>query len=356
MPPFAKRKVLKSLNQLKSILDNPIKIVVIPHTKPDADALGSCLALSGILQSRGHMVNVISPTDYPEFLNWMHGQSDVIQFNDSNSSEINQLISESDLIFCLDFCSLKRIEKLGPMVQASTAQKVLIDHHIGKEDFADFELWATKASSTAELIYDFLGIMDYMDDLNTELSECIYAGMMTDTGSFRFPSTSKKVHHIVGDLMDRNIDHSKIHRLVYDNNRLEKLKFLGYALSEKLVLKEDFKSAYIVLSQEELDRFSYETGDSEGLVNYALSLRGVVFAALIIQKDGAVKFSFRSVGDFDVNQYARALFKGGGHKNAAGGKLDVSLEEAEQKFLNSLKEYKQELTKQSELENNYAKI
>ena len=341
---------MKSLEELKNLLQKHQSIVILPHTKPDADALGSCLALSSVLKKQGHDVKVISPSDYPVFLNWIVGQEDVVQFNEKNSAEIESTISTADIIFCLDFCSLNRIDNLGSFVRNSSAQKVLVDHHIGKEDFADYELWNTKASSTAELIYDLIGILDMKAMMDKDVSEAIYAGMMTDTGSFRFPATSKKVHLIIAELMDHDIDHSKIHRLVYDNNRQEKLKFLGFALAEKLKVLKDYKTAYICLSQNDLNKFNYQTGDSEGLVNYALSVRNVVFAALIIEKDNSVKFSFRSVGDFDVNQYARTYFNGGGHKNAAGGKIETSLEEAEERFLKSLPNYKEELLKQSEIE------
>ncbi len=342
---------MRSLEELKHQLQSPKSIVILPHTKPDADALGSSLALMSVLKKIGHKVNVISPTDYPAFLNWIYGQDEVIQYSEKDAPAIKGLIQKADLIFALDFCALKRIEALEPMVRESNAEKVLIDHHIGKEDFADYELWSTKASSTAELIYDFIHLMGLSDKMSKHEAEAIYAGIMTDTGSFRFPATSRKVHMIVADLMEYDIDHSKIHRLVYDNNRLKKLQLLGFALSQKLKLMPESNTAYISLAKEDLKKFEYKTGDSEGLVNYALSLKGVVFAALITETEGGVKCSFRSVGDFDVNEYARKHFNGGGHKNAAGGRIEGSLENALSKFENSLSEYKDELIKQSELEN-----
>lgn len=342
---------MRSLEELKNQLQSPKSIVILPHTKPDADALGSSLALMSVLKKIGHKVNVISPTDYPAFLNWIYGQEEVIQFSEKDAPLIKGLMDKADIIFALDFCALKRVDNLESMLRESSAEKVLVDHHIGKEDFADYELWSTKASSTAELIYDFIHLMELSDKMGKQEAEAIYAGIMTDTGSFRFPATSRKVHLIIADLMEYDIDHSKIHRLVYDNNRLKKLQLLGYALSQKLKLLPDFNTAYINLSEEDLEKFNYRTGDSEGLVNYALSLKGVVFAALITETDGAVKCSFRSVGDFNVNEYAKKYFNGGGHKNAAGGRIEGSLESALSKFENSLSEYKEELIKQSELEN-----
>lgn len=342
---------MRSLEELKSLLQNQQSIVILPHTKPDADALGSSLALASVLQKKGHSVKVISPSDYPAFLNWICGQEQVINPDSSNWGMVENFLFDADLIFCLDFCSLNRIDSLENPVRKSSSLKVLIDHHIGREEFADFELWDTSASSTAELIYEFIQLMNFSDVMDKNIAESIYAGMMTDTGSFRYPSTSRNVHLIIAKLMDHNIDHSKIHRLIYDNNRPEKLQFLGFALSERLKLLTEYNTAFICLSQEDLDRFDYQTGDSEGLVNYALSVKNIVFAALIIEKDGSVKFSFRSIGDFDVNQFARKYFNGGGHKNAAGGKLEISASEAEDRFIKTLPEYKEELIKQLEIEN-----
>ncbi len=330
-------------SSLNNLLSTSGRIIITTHQKPDADALGSSLGLGGVLKKMGHEVWVISPTDYPQFLNWMPGEEDVIDFMKDKDGTSQKLIENADLIFCLDFCSLSRINSLGKIVEDATAKKVLIDHHIGKEDFADFEFWSTSASSTAELTFDFIKSMGQGDLLDSSLAEALYAGVMTDTGSFRFPSTSQKVHHMVAELMDIGINHTKIHRLIYDHNRVAKLQLLGYVLYKKLVVLPEYCTAFIALSSNELEEFQFQTGDTEGFVNYALSIDGVVFAAFINDREGERRMSFRSVGDFDVNEFAKENFEGGGHKNAAGGRSGLSLEETLKKFQELLPKYKDEL-------------
>jgi phosphoesterase RecJ-like protein len=220
---------------------------------------------------------------------------------------------------------------------------VLIDHHQQPEDFASYQLWDIKASSTAELIHTYIGINGDLDLIDKGMSECIYAGMMTDTGSFRYPSTSKNVHLIIADLMGKGLDHSKVHRLIYDDNTESRLRLLGYFLSEKLVVLPEYHTAYFAISEEELKRFEYKTGDTEGIVNYALSMKGIVFAGIFMKKDGMVKISLRSVGSFSAAEFSRINFSGGGHHNAAGGKSDDTLEETEQRFLTLVKEQKDKL-------------
>ncbi len=318
------------------------KIVITTHQKPDADALGSSLALFSYLSKKGHDVHVITPTDYPEFLFWMEGNSDVRVFTETEKTS-STLIADADFIYCLDFSQLSRINELGELVRNSSAVKVLIDHHQEPEDFASYELWNTEASSTAELIYTYIEINGELDLIDKGISECIYAGMMTDTGSFRYPSTSKKVHLIIADLMDKGLDHSKVHCLVYDDNTESRLRLLGYFLSEKLVVLQDLHTAYFTISEEELNRFNYKNGDTEGIVNYALSMKGIVFAGIFMEKDGIVKISFRSVGSFSAAEFSRSYFCGGGHHNAAGGKSDDTLKETEQRFLGLLEKEKENL-------------
>ena len=337
-------------SSLNTLLRTPGRVIITTHQKPDADALGSSLGLGGILRKMGHDVTVISPTDYPQFLSWMPGENEVLNFMQEKPGTSQKLMDDADLIFCLDFCSLSRINSLGKMVEESNGKKVLIDHHIGKEDFADFEFWSTDASSTAELTYDFIKAIGAKKDLDSSLAEALYAGVMTDTGSFRFPSTSKKVHHMVAELMDIGINHSKIHRLIYDHNRVAKLQLLGYVLYEKLVVLPEYCTAYIALSSSELEKFKFQTGDTEGFVNYALSIDGVVLAAFINDREGERRMSFRSVGDFDVNQFASKHFEGGGHKNAAGGRSGLSLEETINKFEDLLPGYQNELTEVAQRE------
>ncbi len=335
---------MQSIQGLRELLSSPAKILITTHHKPDADALGSSLALRGYLLKKGHNVSVVTPTDYPTFLNWMNGNDEVIIF-EGNEAKANKLCEEADIIFCLDFNALSRINKFGESVRKSAAKKVLIDHHLEPENFATISFSDTSSAATAELIYKIITALGDNALIDVPMGECIYAGIMTDTGSFRHPSTNKQVHLIAAELIDKGVNTSKVHQLIYDNNTEVRLRFLGFALSEKLVVLKEFHTAYMLLNGNELSRFDSKTGDTEGLVNYALSLHGVTMAAVIIERPDGIKMSFRSNGEFSVNDFARKYFEGGGHKNAAGGRSSLSLKETEKKFLSVLPEYKEELSK-----------
>lgn len=317
----------EDLEHLKILLSEPQKVVITTHHKPDADALGSSLALRLFLLKKGHQVEVITPSDYPTFLNWMPGQNTVIVYDkDKPESRIPQLIQHADLIFCLDFNNLERIYDLGPWVRVSKATKVMIDHHLQPEGFATFQLSNIKAAATAELIFDLICLLGDHHLIDSDIADCIYAGILTDTGSFKHPGTSRSVHLIVADLLRIGVNPSRIHKLVYDNNNLNRLRFLGFVLKEKLEVYPEWNAAIISISKDEIKEYQVDTGDTEGIVNYALSLKGIVLGIVIIDRKDLVKISFRSVGDFDVNAFARKYFEGGGHKNAAGGKSSLSLE------------------------------
>jgi phosphoesterase RecJ-like protein len=334
---------MQNPDDLKELLSSPKNIVITTHHKPDADALGSSLALWGYLRKKGHEVKVITPTDYPSFLNWMNGNDEVIIFNQGNEELSKKLIEKAEVIFCLDFNALSRINELGEIIRVAKAKKVLVDHHLEPESFADFSFSDTSAAATAVLIYKLIVGMGDKLYLDTCIGEGIYAGIMTDTGAFRHSNTNKEVHLIVAELLNLAVDISKIHRLIYDNNSEIRLRFLGHALLNKLVVLPEYHTAYIAISAEELKAYNSQTGDTEGLVNYALSLEAVVVAAVIIERSDAVKLSFRSKGDFSVNEYARKHFEGGGHKNAAGGKSDLNLEKTIEKFVNTIPLYKEEI-------------
>jgi phosphoesterase RecJ-like protein len=334
---------MQSLDGLKELLSSPKKIVITTHHKPDADALGSSLALWGYLLKKGHSVSVITPTDYPEFLNWMKGNDEVLIF-EGNETKSNKLVEEAEIIFCLDFNALSRINKLGESVKNSKAKKVLIDHHLEPEHFADYNFSDITAAATAQLIYEIITAFGDNKLIDVPIGECIYAGIMTDTGSFRHPSTNKQVHLISSELIDKGVNTSRIHQLIYDNNTEARLRFLGFALSEKLVVLKNLHTAYMLINGNELARFDSKTGDTEGLVNYALSLSGINMAAVIIERPDGIKMSFRSKGNFSVNEFARKNFEGGGHVNAAGGRSSLSLKETEKKFLSVLPEYKDKLS------------
>jgi phosphoesterase RecJ-like protein len=335
-----------NLAEFKSFLAQPRRAVILMHHKPDADALGSSLGLAIYLKKIGHHVMVISPSDYPSFLNWLPGNNDVLIFQNNTAEKASKFIGEAEIVFCLDFSSLKRINELGEMVKKAKAKKVLIDHHLEPEQFADFVQWDDKAASTAELIFEL--IQDLGDDklIDTSLAECLYAGIMTDTGGFRHNNTSYKVFQIASDLVAHGANPHKISKLIYDNNTLERLRLLGYVLDKKLQIIKEFNTAYIVLTKEELTALGSQTGDTEGLVNFGLSVKHVILSALIYErKDGSVKLSFRSMNDFSVNDLARKHFEGGGHRNAAGGQSSLNIEATLTKFLDLLPEYKDQLVK-----------
>ena len=338
---------MHDIQYFKQLIDSPKKVVITTHHRPDADALGSSLGLAGILEKLDHRVNVVVPSDYPDFLNWMRGESRVINFENSRKKqEASALVKEADIIFCLDFNCLKRINSLGELVRESTAKKVLIDHHLEPEDFADFEYWSTSAAATAELVFDLIAKTEHKDLIDKDIAECLYAGIMTDTGQFKHPNTNKNVHLITAELMDIGADVSRVGKLIYDNYSLDRLKFIGFALSQKLTVLDEYKTAYIGISADELKNFNTKTGDTEGLVNYALSIKGVVFGCLITEREDGVKLSLRSKGNFRVNEFARDHFDGGGHPNAAGGISEFGFDETLRKFEELLPAYKHLLNKE----------
>ena len=336
---------MQKLDSFRELLKVPKKVVITTHYKPDADALGSSLGLASYLQKKGHEVHVISPSDYPEFLNWMEGEKSVINHEAGNEKKSSKLIDEAEMIFCLDFNNLYRINELGDMVGKSDAVKVLIDHHLEPEQFADFEFWSTEAAATAELVYELIVNLDDRKYIDQNIAENLYAGIMTDTGQFKHPNTTRNVHLVTADLIELGADVAKVGRYIYDNNSLDRLKFTGYALNNKLKVITELRTAYFWISSEDLKKYNSKTGDTEGLVNYALSLKGVVFSAVIIERPETIRVSLRSKGDFSVNDFAKEHFSGGGHPNAAGGKSDLSLEETVERFEKIIKTYKKQLNK-----------
>ena len=328
------------MQELKNLLSAKQNVVITTHVNPDGDAIGSSVALLNFLIKMGHDVSVIVPNDYPDFLKWMKNDELIINYSNSKN-ESQDKIKNASLIFCLDFNNLNRINELGDYISDSKAKKVLIDHHLDPIDFYDFKIHDVKASATAELIYNFLIELD-SNAVDKDISEALYTGILTDTGSFKF-SMSPKVHKIVSDLMIRGVDIGFINNKIYDSNSLDKLKLIGYALSEKLEVISNGNAAYIVLSRKDLKDHNFKKGDTEGLVNYALSISNVNMAVLIIETKERIKFSFRSIGQFSVNEFAKKYFNGGGHKNAAGGSLEDKLSVALEKFLKDISKYSKDL-------------
>jgi len=333
-----------NLAELKELLAKPKNIVITTHHKPDGDALGSSLGLYHYLCRKEHYVQVITPTDYPDFLNWMPGNADVIIYTEKKELSAG-LVKQADLIFCLDFNSLSRINDLGEEVKNSSAQKIMIDHHLDPENFDDFRYWDTTASSASQLVYEFIAeLLGDKNSIDAEIATCLYTGIMTDTGSFRFPGTTSNVHRITADLIDLGADNAAIHQLVYNHASENRLRFLGYCLSNKLEILYEYNTALITVSAEELKRFNINTGDSEGIVNYALSVDGIRLAAFIIERTDKVKLSLRSTGTFPANEICKNYFYGGGHRNAAGGQSENTLEQVVHQFKSLLPEYKNLLT------------
>jgi len=323
---------------IEEILKKSKKIVITTHQSPDGDAIGSSLALFGYLVKKGFDVSVVVPDSFPQFLKWMEGADDIYVY-DYEENVVKGLISEADLIFSLDYNDLTRVGGVGYLIEQSTAYKAMIDHHLHPADFADWMCSDTSSCSTAQLIYNFIEDFNDLDLIDDQIAEGIYCGIMTDSGSFRFPSVQAKTHLIAADLINRGLNHSRIHELVHDVNTLPKLHLLGFALNEKLRVLPNLPVAVIAISCEELSRFNYKKGDTEGLVNYALSLEGVQMAAFIKEDDNKVKMSFRSKGDIAVNEFSSQNFSGGGHKNAAGGVSFASFEETVTLFESKIVEF-----------------
>lgn len=327
---------MKDLNIIKDYLSSPKDIIITMHSNADADALGSSLGLYHFLKQKGHKVQVIAPDAYADFITWMDGNDQVIVFEEEKEKATEKL-EQADLICCLDFSGYSRMKGMSEVVKNATNLKVmLVDHHLNPEIVPDFNFWNDQAAATAELIYDFIVAYDGLEAITPNIAECLYAGIMTDTGSFKHPSTTAKIHRTVANLIDRGANVNKVSRAIYDNNTFGRLKLLGYALSQKMKVDMKARVAYLTISNEDNKKFNIKKGDTEGLVNYALSIKGIVVAAIIIEREGEVKLSFRSVEEYAVNAFANEYFSGGGHKNASGGMSELSLEETEHKFVDLL--------------------
>jgi bifunctional oligoribonuclease and PAP phosphatase NrnA len=337
---------MENLQAFKAFISRPRKAVIITHFKPDADALGSSLGLAGFLRKKGHKVQVITPSDYPHFLAWMPGNDEVLALSkESNDLEkkATELIAKANVIFCLDFSGLARINVLGEMVKKSKAKKVLIDHHLEPEKFADFVQWDELSASTSGLVFELIKELDEESQVDEGIANCLYAGLMTDTGGFRHNNTTQKEFLMASELVGMGANPSEVARLIYDNSTLERLRLTGYVLSEKLQVLPEYRTAYMTISSGELKKFGSQTGDTEGLVNYGLSISGIRLAVLMYDRKEEIKLSFRSIGNFSVNEFARKHFEGGGHRNAAGGSSRLTLEQTLKKFLALLPEYQAQL-------------
>jgi len=317
----------EKINELKQLLSKKKNIVITVHRGPDGDAMGSGLGLYNILILQGYNVNIITPNDYASFLHWLPGNESVIVFTEEEK-KATEITEKADLIFLLDFGEIARLDTYANIVQTTTAKKVMIDHHQEPdEDISDILFSDVTSPATAQIIFEIIDALDWKHLINKDIAECLYTGIMTDTGSFKFSSTTEKTHNIIANLIAKGANNSKIHDLVYDNFSENRVKLLGYCLNKKLMIFKENKSAIISLTAEELKHFNFKKGDTEGIVNYALSIEDIIFAIFITEKEGKVKLSLRSKGDFQVNEIAKKYFNGGGHKNAAGGISDISVNE-----------------------------
>jgi phosphoesterase RecJ-like protein len=329
----------QDIKNIKQLLATPKRIVIVPHKNPDGDAIGSTLGLYHYLLKYNHDVTVIAPNDYPSFLKWIPGENTILKY-DSQADDCDALIKKADIIFTLDFNALHRTGNMEPVLEQSNAAKILIDHHQEPDDYATYVFSDVSMSSTCQMVYHFIDMLGDLDRINTDIATCLYVGIMTDTGSFRFASTTSTTHRIVADLIEKGANVADIHNHVYDNNSYDRLQLLGCALSNLKVIPE-LKTAYISLSQKELNKYNFKKGDTEGVVNYGLSLENIVLAAIFIEdkQEGIIKISLRSKGNFSVNDLSRAHFNGGGHINAAGGRSELSLNETIKKFISILPDY-----------------
>ncbi|MEH6407976.1 MAG: bifunctional oligoribonuclease/PAP phosphatase NrnA [Leeuwenhoekiella sp.] len=333
----------EAISKLKALLAHPKKIVIVPHKNPDGDAMGSTLALYIYLKKKGHDAVVVSPNDYPKFLKWLPCDDTVVKFDKQNDQAI-KLIEEAEIIFTLDFNALSRTGDMSVPLEAAKADFVMIDHHQQPDDYAVVMYSDVNVCATSQMIYHTLEMLDDTEALDKDMATCLYTGIMTDTGSFRFRSTTAETHRVIANLIENGADNAYIHEQIYDASSFNRMQLLGKALSNLKELPE-YNTAFITLSQEELDNFNYQKGDTEGFVNYGLAIEGVKFAIIFIEskKEGIIKISLRSKGDFSVNEMARTHFSGGGHINAAGGKSDSSLAETVEYFKNILPQYKEAL-------------
>lgn len=337
----------QEIDALGALLATPQKVVITMHRDPDADALGSSLGFAVFLKKKGHQVTVISPTDYATNLTWLPDAADVLVYEENEKSRklCKELIAEATLICCLDFSALSRIKDLGKVVKDSKAIKLMIDHHLEPETFADIMIWDTTAAATAQLVYRIIVRLDntyFQTAEDIPLAEALYSGIMTDTGSFRHSSTTAEVHRTVAELMKTGMQVNRIHQLIYDNAPISRLQLLGHALSKLTVIPE-YRTSFMTLSIAELEHHQSALGDTEGIVNYGLQVENVVMTALFIERKGEIKISFRSANDFSVRDLANAHFDGGGHKNASGGRTQLSLEKTVKRFIDILPEYQEKL-------------
>ena len=334
----------RKIENLKQLLVECSDCVVLTHSRPDGDAMGSSLALSLFLRAYGKKATVVVPNDYPPFLAWLPSISDVVVY-DKNVATAEEVLKKADLFFCLDFNSLSRIDEVGKVVAELPAKRVLIDHHLAPDNVFDVSISHPDACSTAELVFKVLWQMGEADRIDASIAECIYTGIMTDTGNFAYASGRKEVYHIVAELISKGIDKDLIYRRVFYNYSFSRMRLLGFMMYEKLRYFPEKNAALITLTYDEFKHFHAAKGDTEGIVNMPLQIKGARFSCFLREEmPGKVNVSLRSVDDFPCNKVAERFFSGGGHKNASGGEVRGTMDEAVQLFEKALVEFSGELT------------
>ena len=324
---------IQDIQAVQELLATSKKIAIIPHRGPDGDAMGSTLALYHFLLKNNHQPIVIAPNEFPDFLAWLPG-SETVEVYEKEREKCTAILKEAELIFTLDFNALHRTGEMETVLQTLSVPFIMIDHHQKPDDYATVMYSDTQFGSTCEMIYNFITYLGQKSSIDKTIATCIYTGILTDSGSFRFPKTTGNTHRIVADLIDLGVENTVVPTLLFDNSSYNRLQLLGRALQNMQLIPEK-QTSYITLTQAELNEFHFVKGDTEGIVNYGLSIKGIVFSAIFIenQEEKIIKISFRSQGDFDVNEFARNHFNGGGHINAAGGKSEESLSATGAKFV-----------------------
>ncbi len=331
---------MKPIQEIFPLLTQPRNIAITTHQKPDADAMGSSLALRHFLVQLGHTVTVISPTNWAAWVNWMPGVKQVLDY-EMDKQKAEPVLDKADWLFCLDFNTFNRTRNLAEKLEQLSCIKILIDHHQEPDEASfDYGISDTSKSSTCEMVYDFINASGHADKITEEVSECLYAGIVGDTGSFRFPSAQAGVHKMVADLKTRGFAHAAVHDKLFDNFLENRLRFVGHVLLHRMEVFYEYNTVLIAVPKSDLLKYQIRTGDTEGLVNFPQTIQGIKLVALVIDRDEERKWSFRSKGDFDCNTFARKYFEGGGHFNAAGGRSSDSLEKTVQYFKQAMKENK----------------
>ncbi len=332
---------MNNLSDLQQLLSVPKDIVITTHRNPDGDAIGSTLALSHYLRTHGHTTHMMAPSEYPDFLEWMPGAEEFL-IHDIEPEECDRLIQRADMIFCLDFNSLERIDKMGEAIAATDSTRVMIDHHLYPDEFCDFMMSDISASSTCEMVFDFIGMMQDKDRIDKTIAEAMLTGILTDTGSFKY-ATSPKLFRIVAELTEAGADDYKLQDLIFNALSEKSLRLLGHCLANRMEILPEYKTGIIWLTKEDYEDFDIKRGETEGIVNYLLKMKGIKVAAFIHEQPKITKMSLRSKGDFSVQEIASKHFRGGGHKNASGGASFIGLGNTIRKFKNLLPEYAEQL-------------